>query len=146
MRALAKAGRILLRILLGISALPFVLTALYILFEIVGAAVNHAAGGIQTDRFAEYAEEKGFEIIGTDTFVGNSGNGNHVDLITKVFVKADCAVEDAEAAVSSYEGIVEVYKPDGDELAKAEIAAAPEEVLTLWLFCSAPFADNIEGH
>lgn len=143
---MAKAKKIALRVLLGVLALPLVLIILFIVFEVFGAIVNHAAGNLQTKRFTGYAAEQGFEVLASDTFVGNSGNGNHVDLISSVYVTADRTTEEALALISSCDGSPAVWTPDEEDLSKAGVTPPEEGVLMLRLFNSAPFADNIEGH
>ena len=141
-----KTKKIALGIFAGILALPVVLIVLFILFEVIGAAVNHAAGDIQTKKFAGAVRDEGFEIVSTDTFVGNSGNGNHVDLISCVYVRSDCSPEEAAARLSECKGDVSAGIPDEDDLTDAGLSDGGENLLRLRLFNSAPFSDNIEGH
>ena len=135
------------KILVFIFGLPILLVVLFIGYEIVGMAVNHAAGDKQTKKLTAYAEEQGFEIVATDTFVGNSGNGNHVDLISKIYVKSESSSEELSSRLGSYDGgDIRVCEPNEDELTKAGITAQEDGIYMLRLFNSAPFVDNIEGH
>lgn len=142
----AKAKKIVVGILTGIISLPFLLLTLFIAFEIIGAIVNHAAGGIQTKKLTEYASEQGFEVLGSDTFVGNSGNGNHVDIISSVYVRADRTPDEARDIVVSFDERAVVWEPGDETLRDVGITPPGEGVLLLRLFKAAPFADNIEGH
>ena len=142
-----NAKVIIQKMIIFILGLPVLLIMLYIGFEIVGMAVNHAAGSSQTKKFTSYAEEHGYDIICSDTFVGNSGNGNHVDLISKVFIRSDKTREELLTALAGYgEGDISVNLPDEDELTKVGISGPADGILMLRLFNPAPFVDNIEGH
>jgi hypothetical protein len=146
MSAMKKTRKIALSIFAGIAALPVVLIVLFILFEMIGAAVNHAAGDIQTKKFVSAVRGEGFEIVGTDTFVGNSGNGNHVDLISSVYVRSDRSPDEAKARLNGCKGQVSAGFPDEDDLETAGLSDDSGTLLRIRLFNSAPFSDNIEGH
>ena len=141
-----KKKKIAVSIAAGIISLPFILITLYIAFQIIGAIVNHAAGGIQTNKLTDYAADHGFEVLHSETFVGNSGNGNHVDLISSVYVRADRSVDDAREAVKPFDERTVVWEPKEESLKEIGITPPEEGVLLLRLFREAPFADNIEGH
>lgn len=125
------------RVLKVVLCLPLVLIGLFILYEAVGVAVNHAASARQTGELVQLleAELPQVEIVDRCTETGNtSGTGNHVDMLSVVTFRTQAGISEIRRFLDRR------YSPD--EWAVEEF----EDGYRLSLTTSAPFADNIEGH
>lgn len=153
------------RVLKWILCLPFLLVGLFILYEAVGMAVNHAASARQTQNAIDLLNTglSSVEIVDSYTETGNtSGTGNHVDLLTAVIFKTDASLLEIEGLIDRNYGLDEWYcrveemkevsaAREEDPsfypyVAKMEVPDNLEHTYLLYINNSAPFADNIEGH
>lgn len=162
----AKWKKWLKRIGLFIVALPTVLIAGYVLFEIVGMTVNHHATKRQTKQLINVVKDAVADVDVKDSYseTGNtSGTGNHVDMLSVVVFQTKESGEEAEnnikAAypevdewgfyVESIEVIEKNKKEDGWVPGYYDSLSLPEDKTDCYLvyLCKpAPFEDNIEGH
>lgn len=129
--------RVFKGLLIGLLILPALLVGLFILYELVGMAVNHAASARQTEELVRLLETElsQVEILDRYTETGNtSGTGNHVDMLSAVTFRTEAGIEKIEELLDQR------YSPD--EWSVEEL----EDGYRLCLNTSAPFADNIEGH
>ena len=127
--------KVLKRIGLCVLALPFVIVCLYIIFEIVGACVNHISTDRQTSKLKTTLTTvvTDAEITDEYSWTGNTGNGNHVDCVSEVTFSSGLDENDIEKALQpNYESFQLTAKENGN--------------YTLRVVTSAPFWDNIEGH
>ncbi len=136
-----------------ILILPFLLIVLFVLYELVGIVVNSIATDIQTNDVIGIVEEADCEIIDSYSFTGNTGNGNHVDMLTLVIVRTE-NVSDLEKAISDDESIRFVILSDlddknstfSDELKEMDYPDNTDNCFLVWKCKYAPFVDNIMGH
>ena len=127
------------RIFIAILSLPFVVIGLFIIFELFGMCVNHAATARQTKELKANLEKaiNDIQIIDVYFETGNtSGTGNHVDCLSIVIFSTDSPLEEIEEKMSDY------YEWDEWLCFITET----EEGYMFYLNTSAPFGDNIEGH
>lgn len=127
--------------LIGIVVLflPFILIAAFIVFEMFGMCVNHAATDRQTEKLqADLAENiSDIEIISVHSETGNTGNGNHVDCVSEITFSTAMTESEIIGAMS------ESY--DFDK-AGCSVNKMDDGSYTFYRVTSAPFPDNIEGH
>ncbi|MDE7232706.1 MAG: hypothetical protein K2N37_06510 [Lachnospiraceae bacterium] len=119
--------------------LPFILIAAFIVFEMFGICVNHAATDRQTEKLqADLAEKiSDVEFISVHSETGNTGNGNHVDCVSEIsFSTAMTESEIIGAMSESYD-----FDKDGCSVNKTDDGS-----YTFYQVTSAPFPDNIGGH
>ena len=153
------------RMFKGLLMLPLVLVGLFVLYEVVGMAVNHAAGARQTAELVRLLERElpQTEILDRLTETGNtSGTGNHVDMLSAVLFRAEAEREDIELVLQTYDSLDE-WSFWAEPMTKVqtnrenhpgvypflEKMALPENLEHCWLLyrnVSAPFVNNIEGH
>lgn len=141
------------RIGIGILLTPFILVAVYILWEIVGIICNNIAGEMQTSDLKGLCKDIG-TVADTDTFVGNTGNGNHVDLVSTLLIESDKSEEEMGSRLEEEYDYVSVYElgklieNDSHKLDELEIPENWEDsnYYVVYVFQSAPFSDNIMGH
>lgn len=152
-------------ILRGILCLPVVLIVLFILFEIVGMAVNHIATARQTKELKGMIvdELSNAEILGVYSETGNTGpSGNHVDMLTIIVVRTDDDLASVERKLSDYHELDEwsFFMETMEEVQKAnkqygsyqevydnlQLPDYLEHCYMVYMNRSAPFVDNIEGH
>ena len=79
--------RVFKELLIVLLALPAILVGLFVLYEVMGMAVNHTASAYQTKNAIKLlnTELSSVEIIDSYTETGNtSGTGNHVDMLTAI--------------------------------------------------------------
>lgn len=69
--------------------IPIVAVVLFILWEVLGMICNNIAGTNQAEYVVRLWENSVGEIYDYDTFVGISGRGEHVDLVTYGIVRSD---------------------------------------------------------
>ena len=119
------------RIGIGIIILPFALIGLYILYELVGYAVNH----ISTDR----QTIQDIDVISAESWTGNTGNGNHVECVSTVKFKSKMTKSEITEALGDN------YVSD-DTLLGARLNENEDGDYEFKLITAAPFRDNIEGH
>ncbi len=141
------------KIAFGIIILPFAIIILYILWEVIGIICNNIAGNRQTRTAVDFCESKGYEVIDSNTFVGNSGNGNHVDLISYLIIKTDVSKDDIADDLPSEYRLNELDKEiehekemSGNDLEDLEIPENTDNCYFIKVWNSAPFSDNIMGH
>ena len=153
------------RVLKWILCLPFLLVGLFILYEAVGMAVNHAASAWQTKNAIDLLNTglSSVEIVDSYTETGNtSGTGNHVDMLTAVIFKTDASLLEIEGLIDRNYGLDEWYcwieemkevsaAREKDPyfypyVAEMEVPDNLEHTYLLYINNSAPFVDNIEGH
>lgn len=127
------------RIAIGVISLPFILIGLYILFEIFGMCVNHAATDRQTKELTDNLTKAIADVEITDVYseTGNtSGTGNHVDCLSIITFSSKQSLTEIQDSMSEYYEWNEwgcfVEERDGSYV--------------FYLNTSAPFVDNIEGH
>ena len=145
--------------------LPFLLIGLFILYEAVGMAVNHAASAWQTRELARLLERElpQVEILDCYTETGNtSGTGNHVDMLSAVLFRPEAEREEILGACQKY-GDMDEWSFWAKPLEKVQAAreghsyihpfleemSVPSDLEDCWLLYinkSAPFLNNIEGH
>ena len=157
--------KVLKHILIGFVCIPFVLIAVFVLFEIMGMAVNHVSSSRQTKNIVRIIEEElsSAEIVDCYTETGNtSGTGNHVDMLSVVIFKTEDQLTDIEDKLGQYyeldewsfwiEGIKDIETVRREHnylypyLDNMSIPEHTENGYLLYLNMSAPFPDNIEGH
>lgn len=130
---LKKAG-------LAVLFAPFALIIIFVLYELIGMGVNHAATEKQTEKLQANLENAIPDIKITDIYseTGNtSGTGNHVDCLSTVTFSTQLNKIEIEDKMSQYYELNE-WSCFVDETEDG-----------YWLFylnTSAPFSDNIEGH
>lgn len=151
---------------LVVVCIPVLLVALFVAYELVGAAVNHAATAAQTERLKKTlrAELPSAEILDAYAETGNtSGTGNHVDMLSVVLFRTEAGeLEIAEKLkdgldwdggegrwVAQAAAIQAEHERDGYAFSFLDGLACPEDLEHCYILYwneSAPFADNIEGH
>ncbi|NBI68032.1 hypothetical protein D1646_14720 [Pseudoflavonifractor sp. 60] len=153
------------RILKGALFLPAALLVLFVLFEFIGIAANHAASTRQTEQLLELlqANLQQVDILDSYTETGNtSGTGNHVDMLSAVIFRTGADLEEIEQVLQEYGALDEWsfwVKPMAQVSAAREEhpylypflerVAVPEDFEDTWLLymnTDAPFPNNIEGH
>lgn len=157
------------RTVLFLVLLPFVFIAGYILYELVGIAVNHHATDCQTKELVSVikAAVAGADVMDTYSETGNtSGTGNHVDMLSVVVfrtkekgkeleknigegVKTFSEVDEWGFYVESIEAIESNKKTKEWVPGYYDKLSLPEDKTDCYLvyLCNAaPFEDNIEGH
>lgn len=142
-----KALKITVKIILII---PISAIALFILWEILGIICNNIAGSRQTENVVELSETSFGEVCDYDTFVGNSGNGNHVDLVTTCIIGSDKTAEEITDELLKEYSFTLVY-PLEEIAEKSDGLEFPEDwqdgsYYYITIINSAPFSDNIMGH
>lgn len=128
------------RIGIGVISLPVLLIVGFILFEIFGMCVNHAATAWQTRKMAVYLADEipDIEVGGIYGQTGNtSGTGNHVDCLSVATFTTSMKEEEIREALSEHYTFDEWY---------CFIQKEEDGSYTFCQITSAPFADNIEGH
>lgn len=133
MKWLKRTGLVLL-------ALPMILIAILVLYEIFGMCVNHIATRQQTDKLQTNLENKiaDIEMISVYSETGNtSGTGNHVDCLSAVIFSTQMQEAEIEDSMSEYYTF--------DEW-NCYINKTDDEHYLFYLNTSAPFVNNIEGH
>ena len=158
--------RLLNRMGLLIILFPFVLIAGFVLFEIVGMAVNHYATGRQTKHIINVVRDAVADADVKDSYseTGNtSGTGNHVDMLSVVIFQTKESREETEKNirtaypeadewgfyVESIEAIEKNKNEDEWVPGYYDSLSLPEDkndCYLVYLCKSAPFEDNIEGH
>lgn len=156
--------QVLKKVFIVILSIPVIIIGLFIIFEIFGMIVNHAAAGIQTRKLANTVKEiDGLEIMDTYSETGNtSGTGNHVDMRTILIVRTDKGILSLQECLKEYadmdEWSFQIEKLSDVKKAHEEygylsrvydilkIPDKDEECFLIYYMDSAPFADNIEGH
>ena len=129
------------RIGIGIIILPFALIGLYILYELVGYAVNHISTDRQTSKLQKdlTAAVQDIDVISAESWTGNTGNGNHVECVSTVKFKSEMTKSEiAEALGDNY--------VSDDTLLGARLNENEDGDYEFKLITAAPFRDNIEGH
>lgn len=132
--------KVLKRSLIGIILVPFVLIALFILYEIVGMAVNHISSSQQTKKLINIidTEFSSVKIIDTYTETGNTtGTSNHVDMLSVVTFTTETPLSEIQNKLGEY------YERDEFWI---ENMGESENGYLVYLRQAAPFWDNIEGH
>ncbi len=145
-KALKITGKIILII-------PIAAISLFILWEILGIICNNIAGTNQTKKAVKLWENSVGEIYDYKTFVGNSGNGNHVDLVTYGIVRSDkdrTEIIDELSKEYDYQ-LVTPLEDFIEENGGLEDFDTPEDwqdgsYYYISIINSAPFSDNIMGH
>lgn len=156
--------KVLKKVFAAIFCIPAFIVVSFIIFEIFGMIVNHAATGMQTRRLINTVKEMdGLEIIDTYSETGNtSGTGNHVDMLTILIVRTGEGVLALQECLRDYADMDEwsFYIEEMADVKKAheeyrylsrvydilKIPDEDEECFLIYYVDSAPFADNIEGH
>lgn len=121
-------------------SLPFLLIAVFILYEIFGMCVNHLATKRQTDKLQTNlaAEIPDIQVIDVYSETGNtSGTGNHVDCLSKVIFSTGLQESELIDRMSKY------YEFDDWD---CYIQKTEDEYYLFYQNTSAPFVNNIEGH
>lgn len=124
----------------ALLALPIILIAMFVFYEIFGMCVNHITTKQQTDKLQTNLEHEisDIRIISVYSETGNtSGTGNHVDCLSAIIFSTEMQELEIENSMSEYYEFNEwncyVNKTDdGNYL--------------FYLNTSAPFVNNIEGH
>lgn len=157
--------KVIKRIGMAILCVPVLAVAVFIVFELVGAVVNHAATAVQTNRLKNVLlqELPGVEILDTYSETGNtSGTGNHVDMLSVVLFRTDRDEEEIYDRLKDeydFDGwgcwfvdaaaVREEHEKDGYAFSFLEHMEVPADLTGCYLFYlneSAPFAGNMEGH
>ena len=157
--------RVFKELLIVLLALPAILVGLFVLYEVMGMAVNHTSSAHQTKNAIKLlnTELSSVEIIDSYTETGNtSGTGNHVDMLTAIIFKTDASLPEIEGLIDRNYGLDEWYcRIEEMEKVAAFWEEAPifysyvsemevpddlEHTYLLYINNSAPFVDNIEGH
>ena len=153
------------RVLKVVLCLPLVLIGLFILYEAVGMAVNHAASAWQTKNAIDLLNTglSSVEIVDSYTETGNTaGTGNHVDMLTAVIFKTDASLSEIEELIDRNYGLdqwncwieemenIAAFREKNPYvypfIAEMEVPDNLEHTYLLYINNSAPFVDNIEGH
>lgn len=153
------------RLLIVLLALPAILVGLFVLYEVMGMAVNHTASAYQTKNAIKLlnTELSSVEIIDSYTETGNtSGTGNHVDMLTAIIFKTDASLPEIEGLIDQNYGLNEWYcwveelekvvafwEKDPNfhpYVSEMEVPDDLRHTYLLYINNSAPFVDNIEGH
>lgn len=138
-----------------IMIIPFALILIFVLWEILGMICNNLAGSNQTGNVIKLSENHIGKVCDYDTFVGNSGNGNHVDLITSCIVSSDKSVDEItneflKGDIDAYVVSLEDYINGGDNDLLENIDIPNDwksgSYYYIQVYNSAPFSDNIVGH
>lgn len=147
-----------------ILCIPVFIIVLFIVFEIFGMIVNHAATGIQTRKLINTVKEiDGLEITDTYSETGNtSGTGNHVDMLTILIVRTDKGILSLQECLKDYadmdEWSFQIKQLSDVKKAHEEygylsgiydtlkIPQEDEGCFLIYYVDSAPLAGNIEGH
>lgn len=133
MNMLKRAG-------VAVLLLPFILILFFVLYEIFGMGVNHAATNKQTDKLLTNLESaiSDIKIIDVYSETGNtSGTGNHVDCLSTVAFSTKLQKTEIEDKLSGY------YEFDEWSCFVDE---TEDGYYLFYLNTAAPFSDNIEGH
>ncbi len=133
MKLLKRAGAVLL-------ALPVLLLAFFVCYEVFGACVNHMSTRQQTNELLENLEQEipDLTILTVRSETGNtSGTGNHVDCLSSVSFSTELRESEIRSRLSKY------YHFDEGS---CYVARTEDGNYLFYLCASAPFADNIEGH
>ena len=157
--------RVFKELLIVLLALPAILVGLFVLYEVMGMAVNHTSSAHQTKNAIKLlnTELSSVEIIDSYTETGNtSGTGNHVDMLTAIIFKTDASLPEIEGLIDRNYGLNEWYCwiEEMEKIAAfretapylypfvAEMGVSDdlERTYLLYINNSAPFVDNIEGH
>ena len=151
--------KLLKRTIMVILLLPVILAALYIVIEIAGMCVNHMTTDRQTTEMQKMlsASVSDIDISDTNSWTGNTGNGNHVECVSEITFSSELTNEElANAFAEKYgknvrdrgEGEDGCYFVDFDEDGISTVRFTKEESGSCLcrLVTSAPFSDNIEGH
>lgn len=120
--------------------LPFALVGIFVLYEILGVCVNHAATKLQTEGLKENLESEiqDVEILEIYSETGNtSGTGNHVDCLSRITFSTEMELSQIEERMSGY------YEIDAWS---CYVKETEDGNYVISINTSAPFADNIEGH
>ena len=114
-------------------------TVHFIVYEMLGMCVNHAATERQTKNVQANLTEKisDIEIISVRSETGNTGNGNHVDCVSEITFSTAMTESEVIGAMS------ESYDLDKDD---CSVQKTDDGSYTFYRVTSAPFPDNIEGH
>ena len=128
------------RIGLGVLLFPVILLAVFVLYEVFGMCVNHAATKQQTNQLQSNLEREipDIEIIDVYSETGNtSGTGNHVDCLSHITFSTEMQESEIISRMSEY------YEYDEWS---CFVKKTEDGNYLFYLNTSAPFADNIEGH
>ena len=127
--------RVIKGIGIAVVGIPLLLIALFIVCEVFGAVVNHAATGKQTKEIRNMISEEidDAQIIDVQSETGNSsGTGNHVDCLTRISFTSG---KDEETIAGILDKGYEFFD-----------LRSENDIYTVTIITGAPFRDNIEGH
>lgn len=125
---------------IAILFLPVVLAGIWAVYEIFGMCINHIATREQTDILQRNLESEisDIEIISIYFETGNtSGTGNHVECLSSIVFSTEMQESEIEDCMSKY------YVLDGWS---CDVDKTEDGYYKIYIYTSAPFADNIEGH
>ena len=146
------------KILKIIIIIPFALIGFYIALQIIGIICNNISGDKQTKSAVNFCESRKYEVLDSRTFVGNNGNGNHVDLLSYLIIKSDLSGEEIKksfeteykcANINNLEDEIKHEKEMytfSQKLGKMKIPQKTDNCYYVVIYDSAPFSDNIMGH
>jgi hypothetical protein len=69
----------------------------------IGPIANNIRAAIVRSQIADLELPAGTEVVTADTWVGNTGNGNHVEILAGVIIKTDLTLPELEAALRQAE-------------------------------------------
>ena len=128
------------RIGIVLISLPVLLIVIFVLYEIFGMCVNHAATRRQTERLKTNLENEieDIQMIEVYSETGNtSGTGNHVECLSSITFSTNMQDFEIENRMSEYYHF--------DEWS-CYVTETDDGNYVFYLCTSAPFEDNIEGH
>ncbi|MGN0607244.1 MAG: hypothetical protein ACI4JM_12050 [Oscillospiraceae bacterium] len=137
------------RIFTVIICMPIVLIVLFIGYEIIGIAVNDYSANKQTKNLLEdISNVSDIEILDSYTYCGNTGNGNHVDMLSLVLVRSDDEPKNSRygnVRIRPYENLSDINL-QGKYYGSLNYPENKENLYVIVLNNPAPFYDNIVGH
>lgn len=140
------------RIFTVIICMPIVLIVLFIGYEIIGIAVNDYSANKQTKNLLDdISNVSDIEILDSYTYCGNTGNGNHVDMLSLVLIRTENDTDEIDYNIyGDYKIISCDYLKEHDFdnrfYNELDFPQNTENCYIIRLFNSAPFVDNIVGH
>lgn len=148
-----------------LACIPILIILAFVVFEIVGAGVNHYETKKQTNTLKEniISVVQDAEILNTYSETGNtSGTGNHVDMLSAVLIKTKAGSSGLQNKLSDYypsdddcsfwadtaDSVISKYGKSSlpSFYSELDVPKDMQDMYIVYLCRPAPFADNIEGH
>jgi hypothetical protein len=74
----------------------------------IGPISNNIRAAIVQSQIADLKLPAGTKVVGADTWVGNTGNGNHVEILAGVIIRTDLPEAELETALRQAESEADV--------------------------------------